>query len=76
MRCARSDRRRFLINRPAQGGARKKARGIKRWQRRIRVVHDQGNFGTTEYDGVAALLIFHPSDDALKKATASGLNTP
>src|SRR2546427_427487 len=67
-------RRRRSLDCSAQRCPRKQACGIERGQRRIRIVHDQGNLGAAEYDGVATL-IFHPSDNPLKVSDRLGLET-
>src|SRR5438445_4335695 len=63
---------RTMIHRATQGRPRKQARGIERRQRRIRVVHNQGDLSAPEDDGVASLL-FHPPHDSLKVIDRLGL---
>jgi len=50
---------------------RKQACGIERWQRGIRVVHDQRDLGAAEYNRIAASIL-HPPDDTLKVGDSLG----
>jgi hypothetical protein len=61
----------FIVNSPLAGGGAIKRRpcqqacGIKRRQRRIKIVYNQRNFGTTKNDGIA-ILFFEAINNQLK----------
>src|SRR3982074_2790264 len=54
-------------DRPAQCGPRKQACGVECRQRRVLVVHDQWDFGATEHNSVAALVLHSPYDLLMKR---------